>query len=202
MTDDALSRALPRALLALRITLGLFLLQWGVEKFVVPENTVGIWGHFYGIDVAPALGYLFGAVEIAIAVCLFLGRFLTVAAGAGLALHAVTVLVSWRQLIDPWGDPVNHLFVAEHSGARRLHRPVPAAALGSLPSPIGAPVNLTGTRDPPEPLIRNYDGIRRVTEDLLAALMPNDWPARLAVLLGAPLEVAVERHDVTVPGAR
>jgi putative oxidoreductase len=112
MTDDALARALPRALLALRVTLGLFLLQWGVEKFVVPESTVGIWGHFYGVDVSPTLGYVFGAVEIAIAVCLFLGRFLTVAAGAALVLHAVTVLVSWRQLLDPWGDPVNHLFVA------------------------------------------------------------------------------------------
>jgi len=112
MPDDALARALPRALLALRITLGVFLLQWGVEKFVVPENTVGIWSHFYRIEVPPALGYLFGAVEIAIAVCLFLGRALTVAAGAGLALHTVTVLVSWRQLTDPWGDPVNHLFVA------------------------------------------------------------------------------------------
>ena len=112
MPDDALARALPRALLALRITLGVFLLQWGVEKFVVPENTVGIWSHFYGIGVPPALGYLFGAVEIAIAVCLFLGRALTVAAGAGLALHTVTVLVTWRQLTDPWGDPVNHLFVA------------------------------------------------------------------------------------------
>ena len=85
---------MPRALLALRITLGVFLLQWGVEKFVVPGNTVGSWSHFYGIGVPPALGYLFGAVEIAIAVCLFLGRALTVAAGAGLALHTVTVLVS------------------------------------------------------------------------------------------------------------
>src|SRR5688500_14958688 len=112
MTDEALARALPRALLALRITLGLFLLQWGLEKFVVPESMVGIWGHFYGIEVSPAVGYLFGAVEIAIAVCLFLGRFLTVAAGAALVLHAVTVLVSWRQLLDPWGDPANHLFVA------------------------------------------------------------------------------------------
>jgi len=27
-------------------------------------------------------------------------------------LHAVTVLVTWRQLIDPWGDPINHLFIA------------------------------------------------------------------------------------------
>jgi putative oxidoreductase len=112
MPDEALTQALSRALPALRITLGLFLLQWGVEKFVVPQNTVDIWGYFYGLNVPQALGYLFGAAEIAIAGCLFLGLFRTVAYGAALALHAVTVLVSWRQLLDPWGDPANHLFVA------------------------------------------------------------------------------------------
>lgn len=110
--DDALARALGGALLALRISLGLFLLQWGAEKFVVPQNTPAIWGHFYGIAIAPALGYAFGAAEIAIALCLFLGALRTVAYGAALALHAVTVLVTWRQLLQPWADPVNHLFVA------------------------------------------------------------------------------------------
>jgi putative oxidoreductase len=112
MTDQALAQALPRALLVLRSTLGLFLLQWGVEKFVVPQNTVAIWSHFYGLNVSQALGYLFGAAEIAIAVCLFLGLFRTPAYGAAVGLHAVSVLVSWRQLLDPWGDPVNHLFIA------------------------------------------------------------------------------------------
>jgi len=106
------SPALSGALLALRITLGVFLLQWGVEKFVVPQNTVWIWGYFYGLNVSPALGYLFGAVEIAIAVCMFFGLFGTVAYGAALALHTVSVFVSWRQLLDPWGDPANHLFIA------------------------------------------------------------------------------------------
>jgi putative oxidoreductase len=112
MRDDALTQALSRALLVLRITLGLFLLQWGVEKFVVPQNTVAIWSHFYGLNVSQALGYLFGAAEIAIAVCLFLGLFRTPAYGAAVGLHAVSVLVSWRQLLNPWGDPVNHLFIA------------------------------------------------------------------------------------------
>ena len=112
MNHEALVPSLSRALLVLRVTLGLFLLQWGVEKFVVPQNTVGIWSHFYGLDVPQTLGYLFGALEIAIAVCLFLGLFRTVAYGAALALHAVTVLVTWRQLLDPWGDEVNHLFIA------------------------------------------------------------------------------------------
>jgi uncharacterized membrane protein YphA (DoxX/SURF4 family) len=112
MTDAALTRILPRALLALRITLGLFLLQWGVEKFVVPQSAVAIWGYFYGLNLPQVLGYVFGAVEIAIAACLFLGIFRTPAYGAALALHAVTVVVSWRQLLDPWGDPINHLFIA------------------------------------------------------------------------------------------
>ncbi|MBA2564330.1 MAG: hypothetical protein H0V09_02750 [Gemmatimonadetes bacterium] len=112
MHDEERTQAVTRALLVLRFTLGLFLLQWGVEKFVVPQNTVAIWGHFYGLGVSQSLGYLFGAVEIAIAGCLFLGVFRTVAYGAALALHAVSVLVSWRQLVDPWGDPANHLFIA------------------------------------------------------------------------------------------
>jgi putative oxidoreductase len=112
MADDALSKALFRALLALRITLGLFLLQWGIEKFVVPQSNVFIWEHFYGVNLSQALGYAFGAAEIAIALCMIVGLFRTIVYGAALILHAVTVLVTWRQLIDPWGDPINHLFTA------------------------------------------------------------------------------------------
>src|SRR4029453_19478524 len=93
MTDDALARALRAALLALRLTLGLFLLQWGVEKFVVPQSAVAIWGYFYGLNLPQVLGYVFGVAEIAIAACLFLGVFRTWTYGAALALHAGTGLV-------------------------------------------------------------------------------------------------------------
>lgn len=112
MMDDKLSKALFRALLALRITLGLFLLQWGVEKFVVPQANLFIWSHFYGMEVSQTLGYIFGALEIAVALCIVLGQFRTITYGTALFLHAVTVVVTWRQLIDPWGDPINHLFTA------------------------------------------------------------------------------------------
>jgi putative oxidoreductase len=110
--DDGLARALAWALLMLRLTLGVFLLQWGVEKFVVPQSTVAIWNLFYGIAIGPVVSYVFGAAEIAIAVCLFLGLCRTAAYGAALGLHVVTVLVSWRPLLQPWSDPVNHLFIA------------------------------------------------------------------------------------------
>jgi putative oxidoreductase len=112
MKDEALRQALSYALLALRLTLGLFLLQWGVEKFVMPQSTSAVWDHYYGFDISKIVGYLFGAIEVAIAGCFFLGGFRTVAYGAALALHTVSVLVSWRELLAPWADPVNHLFIA------------------------------------------------------------------------------------------
>lgn len=112
MNDQDLSRAVAGALLALRVTLGLFLLQWGIEKFVMPANTVAIWDYFYGLDVSALPGYAFGIGEIAIASCILLGVFRTFAYAAALALHTVSVIVSWRQLIDPWGAPTNHLFAA------------------------------------------------------------------------------------------
>ncbi|TWT01654.1 DoxX family membrane protein [Reyranella sp. CPCC 100927] len=112
MMDEALARALSRALLVLRITLGVFLLQWGVEKFVVPQNTTAIWGYFYGLNVSQSVGYVFGVAEIAIALCLFLGLFRTIAYGAAVALHTLSVVVSWRQLINPWADDFSHLFIA------------------------------------------------------------------------------------------
>ena len=116
MTDETparpLSIVLPRALLVLRISLGIFLLQWGVEKFVMPQSNVAIWGHFYGLSISQTLGYAFGIAEIAIALCLFLGLFRTIAYGAATLLHAVSVVVSWRYLLDPWGTEFNHLFIA------------------------------------------------------------------------------------------
>lgn len=176
MKDEALSRALPRALLVLRMTLGLFLLQWGVEKFVVPQNTVAIWSYFYGLDVSETLGYVFGAAEIAIAAGLFLGLFRTATYAAAMALHAVSVLVSWRQLLDPWGDPANHLFIAGVPRVGRADRLVPAAALG--PRHSGSGMDSMADR---RALIRHVPLARRVRlRPARPAALPACTPARAA----------------------
>lgn len=69
MTDNRISQSL----LVLRFTLGLFLLQWGAEKFVVQGNTPAIWGYFYGIDIPEASAHLFVA-SIPVLGALFLLR--------------------------------------------------------------------------------------------------------------------------------
>lgn len=104
------------ALAILRVSLGLFLLLWGIEKFVIPEVTVRIWQAFYGVGLAAALVPVVGALETGLAVAITVGVWRRVTYGLGLALHAVSVLSSWRQLIDPWGlrsgGGPNHLFLA------------------------------------------------------------------------------------------
>jgi putative oxidoreductase len=102
----------PQALLVLRVTLALFFAQWGVEKFVKPEAAASIFDHFYGLHISALVSYLFGAVEVVLAAALLLGIAKTITYGALIALHGVSVAVSWRQLLHPWGAPANHLFIA------------------------------------------------------------------------------------------
>ena len=104
------------ALAVLRVSLGVFLLLWGVEKFVIPEVTVQIWGGFYGVGLAAALVPLVGALESALALAITVGLWRRATYGLGLLLHAVSVVSTWRQLLDPWGlrsgGAPNHLFLA------------------------------------------------------------------------------------------
>src|SRR3546814_5337565 len=63
------------ALAILRIALGLFLLVWGLEKFIVTERSVAIYGYFYGISVSTAVTYALGALESALALAIIIGAF-------------------------------------------------------------------------------------------------------------------------------
>jgi putative oxidoreductase len=102
----------PQALLVLRITLALFFAQWGAAKFVHPESTASIFDHFYGLHISALMSYGFGAVELALTACLLLGVAKTVAYGALIIIHGISVMVSWRQLFNPWAVVTNQLFIA------------------------------------------------------------------------------------------
>lgn len=110
------ARTLALALAVLRISLGLFLLMWALEKFFIPQATVGIWDTFYLIPIGPAIPYLVGAVEAILALAILVGFMRPASYGLGLAIHAVSVLSTWKQLIDPWGlvffERPQHLFLA------------------------------------------------------------------------------------------
>jgi uncharacterized membrane protein YphA (DoxX/SURF4 family) len=103
------------ALLALRISLGLFLLQWGLEKFIIADTSAKIFAHFYGISLPLSAAPVVGVLECALALAVLAGFWQRWSYGAAFAVHSISVASSWRQLIDPYGligGTVNHLFAA------------------------------------------------------------------------------------------
>src|SRR5258708_12241337 len=100
-------------LLILRFFLGIFLLQWSVEKLILPTSAVRISQSFYNVPLPQSAPYFLGAAELVLSLALLFGAFRTASYGLALAVHTVTVIVSWRQLSDPYGFAKvgNHLSI-------------------------------------------------------------------------------------------
>jgi len=101
----------------LRVGMGLFLALWGVDKLAATEGSLGIFSHFYGLDVGALMVQGAGVAEILLGVLLAVGLFRVPMAWIALAVNAVSTLASWRQILDPWGwlgltDGGTHLFLA------------------------------------------------------------------------------------------
>jgi len=102
MSSDADNR-ISAALLILRFSLGVFLLQWSIEKLILPDAGVRIAHGFYGLTLPTETIQLLGIAELVLSLALLFGAFRTISYGLSLLVHTVTVVVSWRQLFDPFG---------------------------------------------------------------------------------------------------
>lgn len=114
-SDSGADVRLAKSLLILRLALGLFLLQWGIEKFVLVERTTGIFEHFYKYVPPGGLLPVLGVLECALAIGLLVGAYRKYTYGAAFLLHGLVTIATWQQLVDPYGliwGQVNHLFTA------------------------------------------------------------------------------------------
>ena len=99
-------------LFILRATIALFFLVWALEKFVDPETTIAIWKAFYMVENLPlAAAYAIGALQIGVVICFFLGILKFWSYGFLMAIHALSTLSTYEQLLNPY-EGHNHLFVA------------------------------------------------------------------------------------------
>jgi len=101
----------------LRVGMGLFLAAWGVDKLVATEGSIGIFSHFYGMDLGTAALQAFGVAEVLLGVALAVGLFRVATAWTQLIVNGISTLASWKQILDPWGllgltDGGAHLFLA------------------------------------------------------------------------------------------
>lgn len=97
-------------LLILRLGLGAFVLLFGVDKLVAPDVAATIYADFYGQDVSTILIYAAGVLEVVLGAVVLLGVWKTVSYGLALVLHAVSTLVTFQELLAPFG--ANHMFLA------------------------------------------------------------------------------------------
>ncbi len=107
----------PWTLPILRVSMGVFLAMWGLDKWFATEGSIGIFSNFYGLDVGTAVIRTAGTLEIALGLALAVGLLPLVTTWIQLVVNAISTLTSWKQIIDPWGglgltEGGTHLFLA------------------------------------------------------------------------------------------
>ncbi|WP_298916908.1 DoxX family membrane protein [uncultured Roseobacter sp.] len=117
------------ALMALRISLGMLLVWWGLSKIVKPGMGVKIQDKFYfGFFPSENLQYIFGYLELLIGSLVVLGLFRTYAVLAQLLVTGFSALTIWSALLDPFAL---WLPVSKVSGMQHLFYPSVIALCGA-----------------------------------------------------------------------
>lgn len=106
--DTIRRTALP--LFILRLTLGVFLLQWGGEKLLTPEVGQKIYGHFYFLDLPLTVFPFIGGLQMLLALAIMTGFRKKYSYLAGFLVHSVSTIATWSHLIAPY-ESGNHLFM-------------------------------------------------------------------------------------------
>lgn len=92
------------SLLLLRISIGLLMVWWGLDKLVNVEHAVGVSDSFYlGLFSAPAVLMPFGVFQTLLGALIVVGLARAWLYPVLLAITGVNVLAVWNSILDPWG---------------------------------------------------------------------------------------------------
>lgn len=91
-----------RALLILRVTLGWFLVVWGLDKILNAGHAVAVSDGFYlGLFSHPLVVSVGGVLEVALGSLVIAGLFRSVSYAGALLVYTVTLLGVWKSIVDP-----------------------------------------------------------------------------------------------------
>ena len=91
------------SLAALRVSLGMLLVWWGLHRIDAPAKTVGLQKKFY-FELFPseALQYAFGYFELAVGLLVVFGLYRKYAVPAQLMITGFSAATIWSALLDPF----------------------------------------------------------------------------------------------------
>lgn len=93
-----------KSLLFLRVSIGLLMVIWGLDKLVNVEHGIRVSeGFYFGLFSAPMLLQASGVLQILLGLLIAAGFGRTLAYPALLVITGATALVVWKSIVDPWG---------------------------------------------------------------------------------------------------
>jgi len=100
---NAQQNRIANALFLLRISVFLVILMWTLDKFINPGHAAGVFENFYGLSGwGPTVFMVIGALELILLLAFVTGFKKTISYGLVLAIHAVSTLSTWKQLLNPY----------------------------------------------------------------------------------------------------
>lgn len=91
-------------LLFLRVSIGLLMVIWGLDKLVDVEHGMKVSEAFYfGAFSVPVLLQVFGVAQIVAGLLICLGLMRRLVYPLLLAITGLTALGVWKSIVDPWG---------------------------------------------------------------------------------------------------
>jgi hypothetical protein len=98
------------ALFILRVSVFIVMAMWSLDKLVNPGHAAAVFENFYFISgMGGTVLLILGLAQLAIEVTFLLGLWKLWTYGFVLVTHAISVISSWQQYLDPFN---NMLFLA------------------------------------------------------------------------------------------
>lgn len=105
MNQEPIEQQLPKALLALRLSVFIVMLVWTLDKFVNPDHASGVYETFYLIGgLGETIFIVIGVLELVLILAFVAGLFKRWTYGIVLVLHAISTLSTWKLYLAPFDN--------------------------------------------------------------------------------------------------